>query len=124
MSVDDFGLTLFDGLAGSNEEKEQEQRTVHENEQQGDAIGGIYVAPVVHFDLPEEEDDEEMKNEFSMSDIRDGVVSFRTNQHYVRDCFKFLEYCHNKAASGIRPFDIFFTSHGHSILSDTLCQNE
>ena len=86
----DFGLVLLDGVAETDEEQETKQ-----NDDDIDDNDGVASGRLVQFDLPgEEEDGGELGNDFSLSDIRDDVVSFRTNQHYVRDCFHFLEYCH------------------------------
>ena len=85
MSDSDYGLTLLDGVVESDTEQEEKKRS---HDLDGDDDGGS--GRLVQFDLPGEEDGEyQLRNDFSLSDIRDGVVSFRTNQHCIPDFFSF-----------------------------------
>ena len=123
MAEEDYGVSILDGIAGSDEQNEES------NQGNDDGVQGLLQdynvednGPIVQFNLPREE--ETPTNDFTISDIRDGIAGFRTNQHYVRDCFHFIEYCYRKAMARMEPFIIFFTPHGLSTISDAINPNE
>ena len=75
----------------------------------------------VRFDIEGVVGQEVLDGSITLDDIRDGIVSEKTNKRYVLDIFQFLEYCFNLLTS---PWTEFLTDFGRQSFSSLIAQKD